>query len=89
MLNEELKLCRNTECLFTMDSLTEIPKEKLILINKKNELYDCFDVLPLRNFLFQKQNNKYLNPYTRSEISKEDINKILNVNIKKIKYFCS
>ena len=85
---EELNLCRNKECLFTFEPIENIPKEKLIMINEYNGLYDCFDLLSIRQLLFQQKNNVYLNPYTRTEINKEDINKILNINIKRIKYFC-
>ncbi len=78
----------NIDELFTMEELKNIPKGKLIFVNKANGKYYCFDVIALRNFIFQKQNDKYKNPYTNAEFSQEDIDKILNVDIWKIKYFC-
>jgi hypothetical protein len=86
---EEIKAsCMNIDELFTMEELKNIPKGKLIFVNKANGKYYCFDVIALRNFIFQKQNDKYKNPYTNAEFSQEDIDKILNVDIWKIKYFC-
>jgi hypothetical protein len=87
MNDEDLNICINNECIFTMEELKNVPKKKLIMIDEHNGKYYCFDVITLRNFIFQKQNNKYENPYTRSELKKEDIDKILKVDIKKIKYF--
>jgi hypothetical protein len=80
--------CMNVDELFTMEELKNIPKGKLIFLNENKGKYHCFDVIALRNFIFQKQNDKYKNPYTNTEFSQEDINKILNIDIRKIKYFC-
>jgi G:T-mismatch repair DNA endonuclease (very short patch repair protein) len=86
---EEIKVtCMNIDELFTMEELKNIPKGKLIFLNENKGKYYCFDVIALRNFIFQKQNDKYKNPYTNTEFSQEDIDKILNVDIRKIKYFC-
>ncbi len=86
---EEIKeTCINNEELFTMEELKNISKGELIFLNKVNGKYYCFDVIALRNFIFQKQNNKYINPYTNTKFSQEDVDKILNVDIRKIKYFC-
>jgi hypothetical protein len=92
MNEEDLNKCINNECLFTMEELINIQKKKMIMLDEYNGKYYCFDVVALRNFIFQKQkqklNNKYINPYTEREFKKEDIDKILKVDIKKIKYFC-
>ena len=88
MTEEELDECINTEEIFSMESLDNIPKSRLIKVNKINDKYYCFDVIALRNFIFQKQNDKYKNPYTNTEFIHDDIDKILKVNIGKIKYFC-
>ena len=50
-----------------MESLENIPKSKLMKVNITNEKYYCFDVIALRNFIFQKQNEKYKNFYTNAE----------------------
>ena len=34
-----------------------------------------FDVIPLRKYLFRKENNKYNNPYTTLKIKQEDLDK--------------
>ena len=88
MTEEEIKECINDEELFTMERLENIPKSKLIKVSKVNDKYYCFDVMALRNFIFQKQNDKWKNPYTNIEFTKEDIDDILKVDIKKIRYFC-
>ena len=88
MSKEELEECINKEELFLMESLENIPKSRLIKVNKVNEKYYCFDVMLLRNFIFQKQNDKYKNPYTNTEFTQDDIDKILKINIRKIQYFC-
>jgi hypothetical protein len=87
-LEKDLEKCINKDCIFTLEELENIPKAKLLMLNKHNSLYYCFDVLKLREYIFKKENNKYINPYTRTEFSSEDIDKILNVDIKKIMYFC-
>ncbi len=71
-----------------MEYLKNIAKIRLIMLNEINGKYYCFDVIALRNFIFQKKNDKYKNPYTNTEFSRADIDKILNVDIRKIKYFC-
>jgi hypothetical protein len=81
-------ICINNDELFTMEELKNIQNGKLVFLNGNKGKYYCFNVIALRNFIFQKQNDKYINPYTNTEFSQEDINKILNVDIKKIKYFC-
>ena len=85
---EELAKCRNEEDIFTGIEIKYIPREKLVLINELNCRYDCFDVIQLRKYLFVPRTGKYLNPYTRTEINENDINKILGANIKLIYYFC-
>jgi hypothetical protein len=80
--------CINKEELFTMEDLKNIAKIKLVMLNEINGKYYCFDVIALRNFIFQKQNDKFKNPYTNTDFSQADIDKILNVDITKIKYFC-
>ena len=85
---KELKKCRNEEDVFTGIEIKCIPREKLVLINELNCKYDCFDVIQLRKYLFVPRTEKYLNPYTRTEINENDINKILGANIKLIYYFC-
>ena len=87
MTEEELDECINTEEIFSMESLENIHKSRLIKVNKINDKYYCFDVIALRNFIFQKQNEKHKNPYTNTEFAKEDIDKILSVDIRKIQYF--
>lgn len=86
--DEELKQCINNECLFTMDEIKDMPKKKLVMISKTNDKYYCFDVTLLKKLLFIPNNDEYLNPYTRQKISPEDLNKILNADIKMINYFC-
>ena len=84
---DELELCLNDCDPITMEEIKDIPKEKLVLIDKVGEKYYCFDVLILRQYLFKKGNNVYKNPYINKEFKKEDLDKILNVNINIIKYF--
>jgi hypothetical protein len=86
--DEYLSLCVNNECIFTMEELKEIPKKKLIQLNEQNGKYYCFDILALREYIFKKKNNKYINPYTTIKFTAGDIDKILKTDIKKIKYFC-
>ena len=87
MTKEELDECINTEEIFSMEPLENIPKSKLIKINKIADKYYCFDVVALRNFIFKKQNGKCMNPYTNTEFTNDDIDKILSVDVKKIQYF--
>jgi hypothetical protein len=70
-----------------MEDLKNIAKIKLIMLSEINGKYYCFDVIALRNFLFQKKNDKYINPYTNTEFRVTDIDKIINVDIRKIRYF--
>jgi hypothetical protein len=79
--------CINKDELFTMEELKNIPKSKLILLSEIKGKYYCFDTIALKQFIFEKQNNTYKNPYTNTEFSQEDINKILKVDIRKIRYF--
>ena len=85
---KELEKCRNEEDIFTGIEIKHIPREKLVLINEMNCKYDCFDVIQLRKYLFVPKTKIYLNPFTRTEINENDVNKILNVDIKLIYYFC-
>ena len=85
---EELKKCRNDKDPITCEDLKDIPEQKLVLINEHNGMFDCFDVVALRKFLFEKKREEYLNPLTMSKISDIDLRKILSVNIKYINYFC-
>lgn len=89
MKNEEMeKICVNTEEIFTLDKLVNIPKGRLIFLNKlKGGKYYCFDIINLTKFIFL-QNGNFVNPYTNSSFTNEDIEKISNANIHKIKYFC-
>jgi hypothetical protein len=84
-----LKFCLNTECIFTLDELKEIPIKKLIQLSRYKDKYYCFDVLYLKEYIFKKESDKYINPYTKIKFTEEDIDKILKVDLKKIKYFCS
>ena len=85
---EELKKCRNDKDPITCEDLKDIPEQKLVLINEHNGMFDCFDVMVLRKYLFEKKKEEYLNPLTMLKISDIDIDKILSVNIWCINYFC-
>ena len=88
MSSEELKKCRNDKDPITYEDLKDIPEKRLVLINEHNDMYDCFDVVTLRKFLFEKKREEYLNPLTMLKISDIDLGKILSVNIRCINYFC-
>ena len=51
-------------------------------------MVDCFDVIVLRKFVFEKKKEKYVNPLTMSKISDIDLDKIFSANIECINYFC-
>jgi len=85
---EELQKCRNNKDPITYEDLKDIPEQRLVLINEHNDMYDCFDVVTLRKYLFDNKKDKYFNPLTMSEIDDVDMKKILNVNIRHINYFC-
>ena len=85
---EELKKCRNDKDPITCEDLKDIPEQKLILINERNGMFDCFDVMVLRKFVFEKKKEKYVNPLTMTTINSTDLDKILSVDIKCINYFC-
>ena len=87
MSQEELKKCRNDKDPITHEDLKNIPEQRLVLINEHNGMFDCFDVVILRKFLFDAEKEKYLNPLTMSKINEYDVNKILNINIACINYF--
>ena len=88
MTEKELKKCRCDKDPITYEDLKNIPEQILVLINEHNGMYDCFDVVTLRKFLFDNKNDKYFNPLTMVEIDDVDMKKILNVNIRHINYFC-
>ena len=85
---DELEMCINSEELFTMEEIKNIQKRRLIKIVQTNNKYFCFDAILLIKFIFKKNNLIYKNPYTNISFTEHDINIILNVNVKKIKYFC-
>lgn len=68
---------------FTMEDIKDIPKKKLISIDNY-----YFDVTALREYLFRRENIKYCNPFTTLELKNNDLDKILNVDSRKIYYFC-
>jgi hypothetical protein len=76
----------NNEELFTSVHLLGMPIKKLIKVQASNNKYYCFDIIVLRQYVSQK--NEYVNPYTNTKFSHDDIIKINNFNINKIKYFC-
>lgn len=81
--------CKNQYDIFSMEDLCDIPKRKIILIEKNNETYCGFDVILLRKYLFENKKEKYINPLTTNEICDNDIDKILKTNVKRLEYFVS
>jgi hypothetical protein len=46
-----------------------------------------FEIINFRKYLFNNKKEIYINPYTTLRISEDDLKKILNVDIKKLKFF--
>ena len=84
---KDLTNIRNEQDIFSMEELKDVPKKRLILIEKIVDTYNGFDVIQLRKFLFDDKKEKYINPLTTNKISEEDMDKILKADIKCIKYF--
>jgi hypothetical protein len=87
---EEKAMCINNNELFTMENLKNVPKGRLVFLNENKGKSYCFDVIALKNYMSKKTKNEmHKNPYTNMNFSQEDINKILNIDVGKIKYFCT
>jgi len=84
---EYLKNIRNEQDIISMEELKNIPKKRIVLIEEINGKYNGFDVINLRKLLFASEKEKYINPLTTNKISENDMDKILNANVKCINYF--
>jgi hypothetical protein len=79
-----LGLCRNDIDPISLEELKTIPAERLVLIEEINGTYNGFDVVPLKYLCSEKG---YINPLTTNRMFEGDVNKILRVDMRKIKYF--
>ena len=85
---EELKQCRNHEDLFTGKDIKDICQKRLIFINKIDDTYDCFDIVELKKYLCNYNHNEiYLNPFTKTQINDDDLEKIFTINTECLAYF--
>jgi len=84
---DKMPKSRNDSDIFTMDKIEDIPYGRLIFIEEINGEYNAFDIIKLRKHLFTNNIDGYKNPLTTNEILSNDLNKILNTNVRQIKYF--
>jgi hypothetical protein len=82
--NKTLVLCRNDVDPISLEELKTIPAERLVLIEEIHGMYHGFDVVPLK-YLCKEGN--FCNPLTTNRMCKKDVDKILNADMRKIKYF--
>jgi len=85
--SNKLQKYRNEQDLFSGEEICDIPEKRLVCVENINGTYNVFDVVLLRKYLFDKKKNEYRNPLTTNKICDDDLNKILNVNVRQLNYF--